>query len=219
VIGLTFDDILEGIPATKTSFPLKYLGLPLSVWQLKRVDFQHLEDKCSGKLPTWGGKYITLAGCTELVRSVITSQATYYLTPLVLPLGTISFINKIERAFLWSAKDTTTGAKCKVNWETVCRPKKLGGLGVMNLDKFATALHLRWPWLEWKDSSKIWAGSKNPCSKDDMEIFYAQPPLPLVMVARPLFGRPLGLMGASPSTWLRSSLLLRKGKLGMSKKH
>jgi hypothetical protein len=26
---------------------LKQLDLPLSVWQLKRVDFQYLEDKCS----------------------------------------------------------------------------------------------------------------------------------------------------------------------------
>jgi hypothetical protein len=43
----------------------------------------------------------------------------------------------------------------------------------MNLDKFATTLRLRWPWLEWKDSSKIWAGSKSPCSKENMEVFYA----------------------------------------------
>jgi hypothetical protein len=43
----------------------------------------------------------------------------------------------------------------------------------MCLDKFAAALRLRWPWLERMDSSKIWAGSSNPCSEADMDIFYA----------------------------------------------
>jgi hypothetical protein len=56
------DDILQGMPATRASFPLRYLGLPLSVRALKRVDFLHLEDKCVGKLPTWNGKLITTAG-------------------------------------------------------------------------------------------------------------------------------------------------------------
>jgi hypothetical protein len=152
---IDLDDVLAGIPATRTSFPLKYLGLPLSVWCLKRVYFQHLEDKCAGKLPTWNGKLVTTAGRAALVKSVIASQAIYYMNPLVIPPGTIKFINKIERAFLWSAKDTTTGAKCKVNWESVCRPKNLGGLGVLNMDRFATALRLRWPLLEWKDPTKI----------------------------------------------------------------
>jgi hypothetical protein len=41
------------------------------------------------------------------------------------------------------------------------------------MDKFATALQLRWPWLEWKDNTKIWAGTGNPCNENDMQIFYA----------------------------------------------
>jgi hypothetical protein len=69
--------------------------------------------------------------------------------------------------------------KCKVNWETACRPKMYGGLGILHLDKFATALHLRWPWLEWKDNTKIWAGFGNPCTVEDMEIFYSATTLTL----------------------------------------
>jgi hypothetical protein len=40
---INLDDILEGIPAARTTFPMRYLGLPLSVWQLKRNP--HLERK------------------------------------------------------------------------------------------------------------------------------------------------------------------------------
>jgi hypothetical protein len=40
------------------------------------------------------------------------------------------------------------------------------------LRSFATALRLRWPWLQWKDNDKIWAGSGNPCNEKDMDIFY-----------------------------------------------
>ena len=36
--------VLLNLPAKRSSFPMRYLGLPLSVCQLKKVDFQFLED-------------------------------------------------------------------------------------------------------------------------------------------------------------------------------
>jgi hypothetical protein len=40
--NINLEDVLEGIPAKRAFFPLRYL--PLSVWCLRRRDFQHLED-------------------------------------------------------------------------------------------------------------------------------------------------------------------------------
>jgi hypothetical protein len=50
---------------------------------------------------------------------------------------------------------------CKVNWDLVCHPQTLGGLGILHMGKVSTALRLRWPWLKWKGPTKIWVGYGN----------------------------------------------------------
>jgi hypothetical protein len=58
-----------------------------------------------------------------------------------------------------------------VNWELVCKPKEYGGLGILNLTKFASALHLRWLWNEWNDNTKPWVSLGTPCSTLDKDLF------------------------------------------------
>jgi hypothetical protein len=36
-----------------------------------------------------------------------------------------------------------------VNWRTCQSPRRLGGLGIKNLEKFNIALRLWWHWLNW----------------------------------------------------------------------
>ena len=171
--NLDLGHIMQGLPAVRASFPLRYLGLPLSVWKLKLADLQFLVDKVASRLTTYDGQNITTIGRAALVKSVLASQVIYFITPLVIQPTILQNIDKLERAFLWPGSDTTSVAKCKFNWDVVSRPLAYDGLGVLNTNKFARALRLRWPWYEWKEPTKLWVGSGNPCDEEDLNFFYA----------------------------------------------
>lgn len=47
----------------------------------------------------------------------------------------------------------------------------LGGVGVLDLEKFARALGLRWLWQEWADPDKPWVGLGTPCNRTDRLLF------------------------------------------------
>jgi hypothetical protein len=49
----------------------------------------------------------------------------------------------------------------------------MGGLGVLDLDKFARALRLRWLWFEWECPDKPWVRTTPPCDELDEQIFAA----------------------------------------------
>jgi hypothetical protein len=55
----------------------------------------------------------------------------------------------------------------------VCNPKVCGWLGILNLIKFALALHMRWLWNEWNAEAKPWAGLGTPCTTLDKDLFAA----------------------------------------------
>jgi hypothetical protein len=77
---IDIESVLQGFPVVRTMFPIRYLGLPLSVHRLLSGDFQFIVDKMASKLPIGQGKLITTAGRATFVKSIIASQAIYPLT-------------------------------------------------------------------------------------------------------------------------------------------
>lgn len=138
------------------------------------------------------------SGVCGFGMSVLTSQVVYTAKTLIIPPNTLKRINKIERPFLCAGSNKTTRAKFKVNWESVCRAKDLGRLGVLHLDKVSRALLMRWLCFEWKEPSRLWVGFGNPCDKEDNDFFYTSTTITIGNRARaPFWGSPW-LNGCKP---------------------
>jgi len=181
---------------------LKYLGLPLSLGRLRRADLQPFIDKAVSRLNQWKGRFLNRAGCTALVKSVLSSLPIFLLTALKADKGIPKVFAKISRGMVWACKEVVSGGKYKVHRQKVCRPKELGGLGILNLEKFSRALRLRWLWFEWTSPDKPWVGSETPNDASNRDLFNAAPGLLLEMGLKPPFGPPPGLMALHRKIWL-----------------
>jgi hypothetical protein len=170
---IDIQNALAGFPAVRASFPIKYLGLPITLGRLRRCHLQSYVDKALSRLNPWKAKFLNRAVCMALVKSVLTSMHIYLLTALKLDKATMKSFDKISRGMLWACSSSVSGGKSKVCWAKVCRPKDLGGLGILDLEKFARALRLRWLWFEWTTPDKPWVGLQTPNDETDRSLFSA----------------------------------------------
>jgi hypothetical protein len=166
---------LADFPGKISNFPGKYLGLPLHTLKLRRVDVQLLLDKIGSRIPGWKGKLLSTAGRETLVKSVLTAQPIYRLTVFPMQKWLFKQIGRMRRSFLWKGEEPekVSGGHCLVNWPTTCAPRDLGGLGILDLERFARALRLRWLWIKWQHPARPWVGLDTPCDSTDRDLFNA----------------------------------------------
>ena len=65
-------------------YPVKYLGIPLSLRRLSGEALQSVVDRIADKLPTWKAAMMPRAGCLTLIRSVLTAIPLHQLIVLSL---------------------------------------------------------------------------------------------------------------------------------------
>lgn len=90
---------------TLSSFPCTYLGLPLNTRNPKRNDIHKIVQKVGGRLPGWVRRFFSYPGRDLLIKSVLTSLPTYFMTVFKMPRWAIHRIDRYRRSFLWRGKN------------------------------------------------------------------------------------------------------------------
>jgi hypothetical protein len=150
--------VMQGLlPCGISSFPCKYLGLPLTVRKITKEQAQPIIDKFANQFPGWKADLMTRVGRIVQVRFVLTGMLIYLAMAIDLPTYITKAIDKIRRGFLWRGRKEINGGHCLVSWSKVCRPLDLGGLGISSIKELSWTLRMRWLWLQKTEPNRPWS--------------------------------------------------------------
>uniref|UniRef100_A0A8R7PE15 Reverse transcriptase domain-containing protein n=1 Tax=Triticum urartu TaxID=4572 RepID=A0A8R7PE15_TRIUA len=74
---IDLDHVLHGFGGATVSFPVKYLGLPLTTGRTRLVHLQFILDRIRSRLAGWKGRLLPLEGRRVLVRCVLSAIPTF----------------------------------------------------------------------------------------------------------------------------------------------
>ena len=149
------DECLNITGFAEATFPLKYLGVPITASRLTKVECHNLIEKILNKVRIWTTRHLSFAGRAMLINSVVFGMINYWASIFVLPTSVIEKLTQICRNFLWggSADYSTTP---KVAWHSVCLDKKYGGLGIKDLAAWNKALIAKQVWAVAQKKDLLW---------------------------------------------------------------
>ncbi|XP_013713276.1 uncharacterized protein LOC106416947 [Brassica napus] len=112
---------------------VRYLGLPLLTKRMMITDYMPLVEKIRKRMKSWTGRFLSHAGRLQLINSVITSMANFWMQAFTLPSSCLKEIESLCSAFLWS-----------------------GGLGIRPLKEINTVFCLKLIWRISSEKASLW---------------------------------------------------------------
>lgn len=125
------------------SFPFKYLGHPISPIKLLTKDFSFSVTKVGNQVMPWRRRYNSMAGRVCLINACLSSLPMFLMGFYRLPEGTHEGSDKHRGGFFWNTADNKKKYRL-VKWKTMCRPKNLGCLGIIDTSIMNKCLILKW---------------------------------------------------------------------------
>lgn len=112
--GVELEMVQDLLPCGISTFPCKYLGLPLSLKNLTKDQVQPIVDRIADQLPGWKADLMTRAGRKVQVQHVLTGMLIYLGMAVNISSWAIKAIDKIRRSFLWRGRKEARGGHCLV---------------------------------------------------------------------------------------------------------
>lgn len=125
--------------------PITYLGLPLGAKCSSKSIWGPVIERVEKRLASWKGRFLPKGGKLVLLKSVLSSLPTYFLSVFRAPCSIINQLERLQRNFLWGS----TGCTRKIHWvwsNEVCRPVDSEGLGLKDLKGTNRAVLNKWIW-------------------------------------------------------------------------
>jgi len=135
--------------------PFKYLGMLVEGCHKRGVFWDGVLEKIKSILGRWKGRVLSMVGRIILIKSVISSIPLFYVSLYKLPTLMLKKIVKLQRNFLWG----WDSEGIKITWissEKVCKPRKTGDLGILDLRLFNVALLGKWIWHLRSNKGSLW---------------------------------------------------------------
>lgn len=126
---------------------LHYLGAELGISHRKVEYWQPLVKKVQRKLGAWNTDNISMVGRLVLLRAALDSIPSYWFGLFRIPQTIILQLEQIRRNFLWGDKLNLGCHSRKIHllkWESVCKSKNQGCLGISSLRAKNLALLSKW---------------------------------------------------------------------------
>jgi hypothetical protein len=136
------NELADSFGCSIASMPFTYLGLPMGTTKPRIADLTPLMDRVERRL-TACSSLLSYSGRLEMINSILTPTVTYAMCSIKLPIWVIENIDRIRKQCLWRGNDATKKGGNLAAWSMVQKPKRKGGLGVLNLRLKNDALLLK----------------------------------------------------------------------------
>ncbi|CAN1191033.1 Putative ribonuclease H protein At1g65750 [Linum perenne] len=147
--------IVEALGIRATNDLGRYLGVPILHGRVTKHTYNFILDRLDNRLAGWKADNLSLAERVTLASSVLNSIPSYIMQTAFLPVYLCDHIDKKIRNFIWGSTEGSRRIH-NVNWETVCKPKCLGGLGLRSARDLNKAFLMKLVWGMLSRPNELW---------------------------------------------------------------
>lgn len=143
------------IEVQESTFPLKYLGVPIIASRLTKIEYRGLVEKITATVKIWALRSPSFAGRAVSINNVIFGMFNYWASIFILPAKVVVRIKQLCKNYLWSRTNQFKRVP-HISWQHTCFPKAKGGLGLKEYTDWNKVIIAKLVWVVTSTKDILW---------------------------------------------------------------